>query len=292
MYSVRSDRPLDPVMHTILHHVHDACAALGVDYVLIGASARDIMLTHVFGQAIRRATRDVDVAVTVPDRPTFERIMSWLLTHRDGWSRSSTIQHRLMYHAGSDGMAAPLDIVPFGGIEDPSRRIAWPPKGTTVMNVAGFSEALRAAVSVQIAADLVVPVASIPGLAVLKVFAWSDRRLEDAKDAVGLLTLLREYADAGNLERLYADEMVGILESYAYDPVVAGAHLLGMDVVTIADTDTRSHMLALLGGMNLRSHLLQDMARSQSPATVLEDDTLSAIDALLAAFVAGLSAPA
>ena len=35
------------------------------------------------------------------------------------------------------------------------------------MNVAGFAEALRAAVSVQVADDLVVPVASIPSLAVL-----------------------------------------------------------------------------------------------------------------------------
>lgn len=62
MYSVRSDRPLDPVTRAILRHVHDACAALGVDYVLIGASARDIMLTHVFGTTIRRAMCDADVA--------------------------------------------------------------------------------------------------------------------------------------------------------------------------------------------------------------------------------------
>jgi predicted nucleotidyltransferase len=37
-----------------------------VDYTLIGASARDIMLTHVFDMAVRRATRDVDVVVAAP----------------------------------------------------------------------------------------------------------------------------------------------------------------------------------------------------------------------------------
>ncbi len=289
MYSVRSDHPLDPVMRTILHHIDDGCQALGIAYVLIGATARDLLLTHVFGRAIRRATRDVDVAVAVPDWPTFDRIMSWLLQQRAGWSRSPTMQHRLSYRAGADGMAVPVDIVPFGGVEDPPVTIAWPPKGAIVMNVAGFAEALRAAVLVQIADDLVVPVTSIPGLAVLKLFAWADRRLEDAKDASDLLVLLREYADAGNLDRLYADEM-GILESYDYDPVVAGAHVLGMDVAAITDADMRSRMLALLGDARLRSHLLRDMARSETPALAVEDDTLTAIDALLTAFAAGLSA--
>lgn len=288
MYSVRSDRPIDPVTLTIVHHVHDACAALGVDYVLIGASARDIMLTHVFGREIRRATRDVDVAVAISDWHSFERIVSWLLAQRDGWSRSSSMQHRLLYHTGP--RRVPLDIVPFGGIEDPSLRIVWPPEGTTVMSVAGFAEALRAAVSVQVADDLVVPVASIPGLAVLKVLAWAERRLEDTKDASDLLALLGAYADAGNLDRLYAEEMVGILESYDYDPVAAGAYLLGMDVATITEADMRSRMLTLLGDTRLHGHLLRDMARSETPAMAVEDNTLTAIDMLLTAFVAGLSA--
>lgn len=289
MYSVRSDRPLDPVTHNIVRQIHDACAALGIEHVLIGASARDIMLTHIFGRAIRRATRDVDVAVAVSDWQSFEQIMSWLLERRDGWSRSAVMQHRLLYHTAG-GLEVPLDIVPFGGVENPPTTIMWPPEEATVMNVAGFAEVLRAAVPVQLATDLVIPVASIPSLAVLKVFAWADRRLDDTKDASDLLMLLQEYADAGNLERLYADEMVGILESCDYDPVKAGAHLLGTDVVAITNADTRSRMLALLDDTFLRGQLLHDMARSRARAPTVQDDALTAIDNLLTRFAAGLSA--
>jgi predicted nucleotidyltransferase len=40
----------------------------------------------------------------------------------------------------------PLDIVPFGGVEDSQRRIALPPDGATVMSLLGFAEALRAVI--------------------------------------------------------------------------------------------------------------------------------------------------
>lgn len=287
MYSVRSDRPLDALTQSIVRQIHDACEVLGLAHVLIGASARDIMLTHVFGRAIRRATRDVDVAVAVSDWQSFDGVMSWLLQRR-GWSRSTTMWHRMLYRV-ADGIEVPLDIIPCGGVENPPATISWPPAGADVMNVAGLAEVLHAAILVQVADGLIVPVASVPGLAMLKLFAWADRRLEDAKDASDLLMLLQEYADTGNLERLYNDEMAGILESCGYDPSCAGACLLGMDAAAIASADTRSRMLALLGNAGLRSHLLHDMARSSTHLLPVEDDALTAIDSLLTQFVAGFS---
>ena len=38
-----------------------------------------------------------------------------------------------------------VDLVPFGGVESPSRKIAWPSQGERVMDVFGFREALVAA---------------------------------------------------------------------------------------------------------------------------------------------------
>lgn len=47
---------------------------LGVDYFLMGAAARDLMLRHAHNIAPSRLTEDVDFAVSVPDRPSFESL--------------------------------------------------------------------------------------------------------------------------------------------------------------------------------------------------------------------------
>jgi predicted nucleotidyltransferase len=62
-------------------------------------------------------------------------------------------------------------LVPFGELQVDKQTLAWPPE-MDVMTVTGFEEALRAAVEVELAANLMVKVASLPGLAILKLFAW------------------------------------------------------------------------------------------------------------------------
>jgi hypothetical protein len=52
------------------------------------------------------------------------------------------------------------------------------------MNVAAFTDVLANAVEVQIAETIWIPVASLAGLAILKLFAWLDRR--DPRDAADL----------------------------------------------------------------------------------------------------------
>ena len=47
------------------------------------------------------------------------------------------------------------------------------------MVVIGFEGPIAAAVLVQLDADLTIPVASLAGIAVLKLFAWHDRRTND-----------------------------------------------------------------------------------------------------------------
>jgi predicted nucleotidyltransferase len=51
----------------------------------------------------------------------------------------------------------PLDLVPFGQIEQPEGSIVWPPGGDTVMNVLGFQEAVDSAVQVEVDNGLAFP---------------------------------------------------------------------------------------------------------------------------------------
>lgn len=283
MYSIRSDRPLDAITGNILHQFDAACHALNVDYVLIGATARDILLTHVFGVAVYRATRDVDFAVAVPGWQTFDHIRTWFLARPNMWSRGAN-SHRLLYRDDNTDSVVPMDVIPFGGIENSPGTIAWPPDMSIIMTVAGFAEALQTAIRVQIGDDLVVPVASIPGLTMLKLLAWAERRTTDHKDADDLLLLLRHYAVSGNEDRLYG-EAIDILEMCDYDLDAAGAFVLGLDVAAITNEDTRSGILALLSGDRLHDQLLLHMARSLG----MREDSLTYVGNVLTQFVNGLS---
>jgi predicted nucleotidyltransferase len=110
-----------------------------------------------------------------------------------------------------------LDIVPFAGLErEGDREIEWP-GGAFRMNVAAFDEALAAAVEVELADDVVVLVASLPGLAKLKILAWRDRHTAHARDATDRRFLMSTYADAGNYDRLYNGDALDLLQAHGFE---------------------------------------------------------------------------
>ncbi|CAB3677955.1 hypothetical protein LMG27174_02487 [Paraburkholderia rhynchosiae] len=107
-----------------------------------------------------------------------------------------------------------------------------------VMNVAGYAEALNSAVTVHIADHCEIPVASIPGLVMTKVIAWLDRGQSKPKDAVDFRYPLENYAAAGNVDRLYGEELP-LLAACDYVFERAGPRLLGMDIALIACAESK-----------------------------------------------------
>lgn len=281
MYSISSERPLAAVTLRILHEVDRIAGAHGVDYFVIGATARDIMLNHVFGMESGRATRDVDFALAIRDWTLFETIRQQL-SRTDGFTLTKEAVHRVGYRAPT-GETGLVDLVPFGGVEQSAGTIAWPPDMSVVMNVAGYNEALGAAVLVAVSDDLVVRVASIPALVLLKLFAWRDRGNENPKDADDLQFLMRRYAAAGNMDRLYDTEFA-LLQAAGHDPDLAGATLLGKDVAALADADIREQCIALLDDPGLADRLAVQMARARGHV----DGALDEAERTLAYFSRGL----
>jgi len=257
MYAVRTDRPLKPEILAILDALHTVAAKLGFSYFLVGATARDVLMTHVFGLEVQRATHDVDFAVALEDWRSFDVLKGELLDTGD-FAPADGRMHLLRYKPREFNNAFPLDLIPFGGIEHTSHEIAWPPDMDVVMNVTAYAEALKSALQVDVGNGLVVPVISIPGLAVLKLLAWNDRGLSENKDARDLFFLLSRYADAGNTSRLY-DEAFPILEACGFDPGLAGARLLGQDAGLILEEHSRRSILAVLKEPRKRDRLIIQM---------------------------------
>jgi predicted nucleotidyltransferase len=279
MFSVRPDRPVEPLTLNVLEVVASVAAELELPWFVAGAMARDILLSSVFGLDTGRATRDVDLAVALASWQQFaelkQRLLNTTLFHE-----AKGVAHRLYYRPQPNGHGYPLDLIPFGGIHDKEQMIAWPPDMSEIMSVAGYDEAFDAAVEVEVRPKLVVRVASLPGLAVLKIFAWQDRGGTNSNDAADLVTLFRRYADAGNMDRLYGPELK-VLEAADYAVDLASPRLLGRDVREIVSVSTAEKLEEILHGRTDR--LISDMARA-FPGV---DDSITESERLLDQFRAG-----
>lgn len=259
MLSVRADKPVDADIVDVLRAVEVVASGLSVPHFLVGATARDVLLVHVFGLPPGRATRDVDFALVMPDWGTFEKVKADL-QDTGRFFVNERYAHRLGFRRPGSHHDVVVDLIPFGGVAESMNMIKWPPDLVIMMTITGFDDAFRAATPVEIEEDLVVNVASFPGLALLKLFAWKDRRAEGAKDALDFVTLLRNYEQVGNQERIYG-EAVQVLEKVNFDPELAGAWLLGKDAAEIAATTTRSELNAILSDAAMMELLTTDMAK-------------------------------
>jgi predicted nucleotidyltransferase len=235
LQSIRADRPVDPVTVEILREVAVAAESEGIDHMLVGATARDVLLTHVFGLEVRRATYDVDFAVAVKDWAHFEALRTGLLV-RNTFRDDGRTKQRLYYQGEQSDCNYHIDLVPFGAISKGSNEIAWPPDLKTIMNVAGYEDVLAAAELVEFSPGFIQKVVSIAGLAILKIVAWSDRGRDNPKDAHDMIFIMDSYAAAGNFDRVY--QIDGVIEAGDHDPDMAGVYLLGLDIRRMASTNT------------------------------------------------------
>lgn len=223
---------IDLATAEVLELVEQIASGLGLPYVVIGATARDLVLHHYYGAKIERVTQDVDFAIQVPDWPAFEALRQALLER--GYKDTKKL-HRLISPA--NGV---VDIVPFGEVQQDGSTIAWPPSGEIEMTVLGLAEALQTAVRVSVSADtdLTIPVATPVGLVILKLIAWTERPAElRVKDARDITYVLESYERLpAVLDECYGDEE--LMEAYGWDITQAAAEMLGRHVAPVLLTDT------------------------------------------------------
>lgn len=274
--------PVDPLTRQILQAIDEILRSGRIPYMLVGATARDLLLHHVYGFRITRGTYDLDFALMVESWRRFEEANA-LLLDVPGFKDDRREAQRLLYSPPGTTMEIKIDIIPFGKLETEDGRIQWPPEGDTVMNVAAFGDVFSHSISVQVDENLIIPVSSLPGLAILKLYAWLDRR--DDRDVADLLRLFETYADAGNIDRLYEEEDEE-LQKAKYDTVLAGSFLLGKDANRIIAQATRDQLSASLN-RKTQSALLARLIRQKG---TFEDHT-DPVTALFASFLRGLLRP-
>lgn len=233
----------DTIFLSAFEQVGAAVALHGISALVVGATARDLVMHYGHGATVRRATNDIDFGVQVASWEEFQALKQHLVA--SGWCEHPHLQHRLTTLEG-----VPVDLVPFGGnMASEAGEISWPPAGEIVMSVLGFQEAMDHALQVRVSTSplIEVSVASPAGIALLKLISLSERladvRRKDAKD---LAYLMSQYeAIPAVMDRLYG-EAAGILAHYEFDPKIASAWMLGSDVALIAKGAASRYLSSLL----------------------------------------------
>jgi predicted nucleotidyltransferase len=118
MLNVPAERPVEPLTIALLRDVKDACAQLGTQFVLAGATARDILMWHLHDVKAPVATRDVDVAVCAVSWGFHDMLID-LLLQTQRFRRHPKQQQKFLFKRSPDDYEIELDVVPFGQIEGP-----------------------------------------------------------------------------------------------------------------------------------------------------------------------------
>lgn len=206
---------LDPAIERVLVALARGLRRLDVRFCVVGALVPDLLLKERPDQA----TLDADVVVFVPDLATFERVKSELVGFQP-----TKYPYRLQHESG--GRA---DILPYS--EELARDGVLRLEPDYVFNMTGFDRVAGAIVEVTLDSGDIVPVVLVPLHVLLKLVAFTDRRLQ--KDIGGVLHCLRNYAEDD--ERRFGLEHEGTAVPYEY----GSAYLVGVDARPLVEEKLR-----------------------------------------------------
>lgn len=239
-YHILSKELSNPELKEILQALNTFFQSKKIDFYIVGATARDILLTNLYGLIPERKTMDIDIAIAISNWEEFE-IIERELPQREYFEKNSQQKQRFIYK----GFYA-IDVIPFGKIAQKDGNIYWPPDGVIAMSVSGFPEIAAATISVSIDNEFDIKVSSLSGFFLLKLMAWKDRHLYSAKDAYDIALILDHYIEI-NQQRAY-EEHYDLYEAEPFDQIEASGRLIARDIKVLigANKATMTHLIEIL----------------------------------------------
>jgi predicted nucleotidyltransferase len=250
--------------------------SFGIPFFVVGAFSRDLILKHGYGIEPRRKTGDIDLGVEVANWEQFEKLKESLI--ETGRFSLTPEKHRL--RCGT----ILIDILPFGPITDKDKKISWPPEHKIIMSMVGFEEAYEYSITFRLSShpELDIKIASLPGLAIMKLISWNEKYPNRERDAEDLLFIMNKYEEAGNSERLYEEDLP-LLQEERFDTKLAGTRLLGRDMAKISDPRTIQIVKGILDAETeelSQYKLATDMIREAGMAETRFDEILLQLEKL------------
>jgi len=224
-YNISSENFSNPLLKELLEKLTGFFDSIESEFYVIGATARDMILSGIHKQVSARKTNDLDIAIAIPDWSKFQDI-SESLCKIEGFEKSKMQAQRFFYKTHYQ-----LDIVPFGEIAKANRMIYWPPEESQAMSVSGFTDVVKHALEISVDDSFVIHVATLPGIFILKLNAWNNRNIETNRDADDMAFIISSYLEIN--EQRAVDENYDLYENDDFTTFNAGAALLGRDMKAI-----------------------------------------------------------
>jgi len=239
-YHISNEQLNNPLLKPLLKELTQYFTSIGMEFFIIGATARDIVFGALYNQEPARKTFDLDIAIAIPDWDAFDKISADLCAI-DGFTKDPDQKQRFHFQGNYE-----LDIVPFGEVARKDDKIYWPPEESHAMSVKGFTEITSDTITMIIDEEVEIKVASLPGFFILKLIAWKDRFYKTTKDAEDMAYIIDSYLPIHqeNLDEEHYD----IYDDDDYSDFTAGAVILGRDLkkMLTGRDDIRNEIAAIL----------------------------------------------
>ncbi|MDR0795729.1 MAG: hypothetical protein LBE79_06725 [Tannerella sp.] len=109
-YNISNDKLNNPILKDLLKELNDFFVSFNMDFYVIGATARDMILSNLHDLVPDRKTIDLDIAIAISDWSQFQTIEKEL-PEKESFEKSKEQKQRFIYQG-----VYILDIVPFGDV--------------------------------------------------------------------------------------------------------------------------------------------------------------------------------
>jgi len=222
---------VDENFYQLLELFSIAAKEENVPWLMVGATARVLLLEKVYGWPKGIATEDTDFAVQVESWAHYEKLCHRLSEQGD----LKPLQKPTKRFVTSKNLL--FDLVPFGGVETGIKQVYWPPHNDDLMTVRGFASAYTDAICVNVNKTIEVPVISPAALCALKLFAWEERHTQHpGRDAKDLAYLFQNIESLFSAEEMHNKYQQALIEN-DYDIELASLYQFGQTVKELLDPD-------------------------------------------------------
>jgi predicted nucleotidyltransferase len=222
-----------PGLTDLLKALERGFSKFGVDFYLVGAVSRDIWMNGVNKIAPKRTTGDIDFAVFINDKGVFEQLYSYLIAEEE-FSPYKGNAFVLIYKDGTE-----IDLLPFGEIEDETRRVTVTGTGYTSVHVDGFREVYENDLPEIELGEHQFKVCTLPGIVLLKMIAWDDRPEARRDDILDISDILHHYFDMR--KDIIWDEHFDLFEDEGAELPNIAAKVMGREIKAIASRSNHLH---------------------------------------------------
>jgi predicted nucleotidyltransferase len=225
-YKISYEQLRQPEINEMLSSLERGLSKFEIDFYLVGAVARDVWMSGINNIKPRRTTGDIDFAILINDKETFEALKNYLI-NVEGFHP----------YKGNDFVfiwknKLQVDLLPFTAIEDVDGKVIANGIGLTSISLPGFKEIYDEGLpEILVGEKHLFKFCTLPGIVILKLIAYDDRpekRRDDIKDVSDILNHffnMYQHEIWENHNELFKEE--ADLKSIA-------AHVMGREMAKIA----------------------------------------------------------